>query len=181
MENPHIITDAEEWELLSVRSHACFFTGHRKIRTDALAHITDAAEEEIRKLAYEGFDVFLCGGACGFDLFAANAALRVKKEFPALRLVMVLPCPDQTKGWTDTDRRLHDAICARGEVVCISTAYDDRCMKKRNLFLVDHASVGIAYYTGAFRTGTGQTVRYAEKQGIPVINLADRFGGPKEN
>ena len=181
MENPHIITDAEEWDLLSVRTHACFFSGHRTIGTDVLMHITDAAEEEVRKLADEGFDVFLCGGARGFDLFAANAVLRVQKAFPSIRLVMCLPCPEQTRGWSDTDRRLHDAICARGEVYCISPEYDDNCMKKRNRFLVDHAAVGIAYYTGAYRSGTGQTVRYAEKKGISVINLADRFNGPEEN
>ena len=38
------------------------------------------------------------GGALGFDTLAAQTVLDMKKEYPQLRLILVLPCEDQTRG-----------------------------------------------------------------------------------
>ena len=46
-------------------------------------------------------------------------------------------------------------------------------MHVRNRALVDASNVCIAYMTDASRGGTAYTVRYAEKKGIPVYNLAE--------
>ena len=49
--------------------------------------------------------------------------------------------------------------------------YFDGCMKIRNYKMVDASSYVIAYYSGQFKSGTGQTVRYAERCGLEIINL----------
>ena len=66
------------------------------------------------------------------------------------------------------NRQIADA----DEVRVLAPRYYDGCMQARNRYMVDRASVCIAYLTET-RGGTAGTVRYAEKQGISVINLAD--------
>ena len=48
-------------------------------------------------------------------------------------------------------------------------------MHRRNRYLVDHGCVCVCYLTGD-SGGTAYTVRYAEKQGLEIINIAQ--GGP---
>jgi len=52
----------------------------------------------------------------------------------------------------------------------LTTAYEKDCMKTRNYYMVDHAAVLIAVYDGLFG-GTMQTVNYAKKQGLEVIEI----------
>ena len=167
------LTDDAEAELDMLRPHACFFTGHRDLPAQRLVRLTEVLNLQTEALVYQGFDVFLCGGARGFDLYAASAVLRLKRDHPSLRLVMALPCPGQTRGWQRCDRDLYDYLCAHAESFYLSEQYDADCMRRRNHFLVDHAAAGLAYETGNYRSGTAQTVRYASSRHIPVINLAD--------
>ena len=44
------------------------------------------------------------------------------------------------------------------------------CMMKRNMFLVDSSSMCVAYFNGK-PGGTSNTVNYANKTGVPVLNL----------
>ena len=54
-----------------------------------------------------------------------------------------------------------------------SEHYFDGCMKLRNQRLVDLTDVCVCYYSGKQRSGTGQTVRMAERQGKVIVNLVD--------
>ena len=55
------------------------------------------------------------------------------------------------------------------EVVYVNQAYRSDCMLERNRYLVDHSSILLAVYNGSYRSGTGMTVRYAQKLGREVI------------
>ena len=168
-----LLTEEQEAELDRLRPHTCFFTGHRNLPKEHLARFSEVLYLQTEALIYQGFDTFLCGGARGFDLCAAGTVLRLKRNHPSLRLVMALPCPDQTRGWQNADRELYDYACAHAETFLLSEHYDEDCMRRRNYFLVDHAAAGLAYDTGVYRSGTAQTTRYAASRHIPVINLAD--------
>ena len=175
-----MLTAEKEAELLSERTRICFFTGHRVISRQRLVRLTELITLQTEAFIYQGFDIFLCGGARGFDLYAGGAVVRLQKQHPSIRLVMVLPCPDQTRGWNEADRRLHRCLCEHADTFCLSADYDSGCMLRRNRFLVDHASAGLAYYTGAYRSGTAQTLRYADTCHMPVINLADMLEREEE-
>ena len=64
------------------------FTGHRQINKSKLKNLP----MEIEKSISIGYDTFLSGGAIGFDQFAASHILRLKKKYPYIRLIFVLPC-----------------------------------------------------------------------------------------
>ena len=54
-----------------------------------------------------GYRFFGSGGARGFDTVAAMAVLEFKKVHPDIKLILVLPCREQTRGWSETDVQKH--------------------------------------------------------------------------
>ncbi len=148
------------------------FTGHREIPEAQRALLKEALRRTLRALAEGGTRRFLAGGALGFDTMAAQAVLDLREEFP-VRLVLVLPCKNQTRGWKDGDTALYENILSRAdEVIYTSETYFSGCMHLRNRRLVDESEACIAYLTSD-RGGTAYTVRYAERQGVEVVNLAE--------
>jgi uncharacterized phage-like protein YoqJ len=138
-----------------------------------MPELRTALEKQIRFLAGKGITTFLAGGARGFDAFAAAAVLRIKESLPALRLVLVLPCPDQDKGWPELDKALHDEITRRADgVITLFDEYAEGCMLQRNRFMVDNSIVCLAYYNRKkIGGGTYHTVTYAERQGVMLVNF----------
>ena len=153
----------------SMREQTCCFTGHRSIPQSQEPYITWRLEEVIRPLIGQGIRYFGSGGARGFDLMAADTVLRLKKEYPAIRLIMVLPCRDQTCGWGLEDICRHERILSQADkVVYVQERYSMGCMQKRNRHLVDNSTVCVAYCTRD-TGGTAYTVEYARTKGIQVV------------
>ena len=38
----------------------------------------------------------------GFDTLAAQMVLRLRERYPQIRLILVLPCRNQTRGWSQS-------------------------------------------------------------------------------
>ncbi len=173
-----LLNTATEDMLKREKHQACFFTGHRDI-VGVDAEDTERLQETMRgwldrqveSMVYQGFSTFLCGGARGFDLLAAAAVLHAKQTYhPSLRLILLLPCREQTRGWNGRDLALHLAVLQRAEAYYLQQDYDRSCMHRRNRLLVDCAITGVAYYDEKKeRSGTGMTVRYAAACGVPMI------------
>ena len=121
----------------------------------------------------QGYRYFGCGGALGFDTLAAQTVLRLQEIYPEIRLILVLPCRDQTRGWKQADVAEYDRIMkAADKVTYTSEQYYSGCMHKRNRHLVDYSSLCICYLTEA-SGGTAYTVNYAQSQGLKIINVAE--------
>lgn len=149
------------------------FTGHRNISADARASLTEELDRVIADLYSLGADTFISGGALGFDLIAACRTARFRAENDGVRLVLALPCRDQTARWTDYDSlRAYKMLFAHAdEVRYLENFYTSDCMLKRNRYMVGRADACVAY---CLRNsgGTAYTVRRAEEKHIPVINIA---------
>ena len=157
----------------------CCFTGHRKIPSDRIDSISSVLPKIVSILAESDYRYFICGGALGFDTIAAQAVLSAAQKNSGIRLVLALPCLNQTEKWlNEKDGAAHIMEYRRIKslahtVVYTGELYSDDCMKKRNQFMVDHSSFCIAYCNGALRSGTGQTYRMAQKSGLTLFNLYD--------
>lgn len=161
-----------------IRASTVCFTGHRMIAAEKTAAVRDAAEKQMRYLIARGCDTFLVGGALGFDTLAQLTALRLRKELPYLRVVMVIPCQGQDALWQERDREIYALLRKRADAeIVLSPAYTDGCMLARNRFMVDHSCACIALYDGRLRGGTAYTVRYAAGAGVPVFNIRNRISG----
>ena len=76
----------------------CCFTGHRYLPADRLGEIKKRLEAESEACLRQGVILFETGGALGFDTMAAHTVLRLREGY-AVRLRLVLPCPEQAKLW----------------------------------------------------------------------------------
>lgn len=158
-----------------MRDKTACFTGHRMIPAKQLSSITCALENTVTELIASGIQYFGCGGAIGFDMLAGFSILKLKEKYPHIRLIMVLPCRDQDKLWQQGDKDKYKELLSKADKVkFLQDEYDDDCMLRRNRHLVDNSNVCIAYMTRE-RGGTGYTVRYATKNSVRVINIAEKI------
>ena len=155
-----------------MRERTCCFTGHRNLPMLAQKKIAAELEQIIMALIERGVIYYGAGGARGFDTLAAQAVLKFRTSYPAIKLILVLPCLTQTRGWSPRDIAEYERIKAQADkVVYASQEYTEGCMHKRNRHLVDHSSVCVCYLVND-TGGTAYTVNYAKMRGLEVINLA---------
>lgn len=133
---------------------------------------TQLLEKAVLRFIETGGQYFMAGGAIGFDTLAAQTVLTLRRQFPHIKLILVLPCLSQTRGWREKDIKAYEEVKAQADqVIYTSQEYTKGCMFKRNRHMVNNSSVCICYLTKD-SGGTAYTVSYAKRQGLDVINLA---------
>lgn len=150
---------------------ACF-SGHRRLPQDCTELQTNL-EKAIVELIERGVVFFGNGAALGFDQMAAETVLRLKEDYPHIRLVMVLPCPpeQQSSYWNDEQKKRYYKILGQADKVRIlSPQYTEKCMLDRNRHMVDNSAYLICYLREQ-RGGTFYTVNYAERKGLNILRL----------
>lgn len=166
---------------MNTREKTCCFTGHRVIPPAVYPALRRELEAVVRTLIDNGVRFFGVGGALGFDTLAAETILRLRRSYPQLRLILVLPCRDQTQGWRQEDVARYEAIKGQADkVVYTSERYTPGCMHRRNRHLVEHSSVCVAYCTRS-SGGSAYTVSYARQHGLRVFLLggaSEKNGNP---
>lgn len=100
-----------------MKEKTCCFTGHREIPSGQRRRIFAKTEEAIEGLIKKGYLYFGAGGALGFDTIAAFAVLKLKERYPDIRLILVLPCFSQTRGWSQEDIEIYDDIKQKADKV----------------------------------------------------------------
>ena len=149
------------------------FTGHRTIPMLKKWKIEKKLKETLEALIDNGYCYFGAGSALGFDTIAAQTVLGLKKKHPEIKLILVLPCKNQTRGWEEKDVSVYESIIEQADkVVYTQENYDRGCMFERNRHLVDNSSVCVAYLTEE-KGGTAYTVNYANQKGVKEINIAE--------
>ena len=150
---------------------ACAFTGHRKIADAHIGNIDGLVFRAIEYMYKEGVRYFYAGGAQGFDTVAARQVILFKLTHPDVSLHLILPCQNQTDGWTKETRDMYDfVLCGADSVEYLEDSYTDGCMRRRNQRLVDLADYLVAYVNRT-NSGSAQTVRMAQAKSIKVFNL----------
>ena len=108
----------------------------------------------------------------GFDTLVAKLIINLKIKYPYIKLVLILPCIEQTKWWKEEDKEIYKYIIDNSdEVLYTSKNYFRGCMFKRNRMLVDESRFCICYLTKN-NGGTFYTVNYAKEKGLIVYNVA---------
>ncbi len=153
----------------------CIFTGHRVIPREHLAPLQNLLDRGVAWAYEQGYTVFLCGGAMGFDRMAADAVLRARVLHPDIHLGIIMPCRDQDSKWSDAEKSAYKKqLDAADSVEVLREHYVAGCMQARNRVLVQRGDVCIAYAKRA-GSGSGQTMEMARKRGIPIYNLANEL------
>ncbi len=154
-----------------MQTTACCFTGHRHLPADKIEKIARNLDREIESLISKGVTTFISGGALGFDQIAASLIIAKKEMGKNIRLIFALPCKSQDALWSQQQKKLYQNLLAEAdETIYVSEEYSYFCMRKRNYYMVEHSDYCICALRKE-KSGTGQTVRHAQKQGIKIINV----------
>ena len=158
--------------MIRTENAACF-TGHRVISKELLYTMPHMLNSCIRKQINDGFADFITGGALGFDTYAAQEIIKLRAEFPQIRLILALPCPEQADKWNKSQIALYKKIIVNADVVYyVSEKYDSGCMMRRNKFMVDNSQRCI-FYIERNSGGTYKTVEYAMEQNKKLYNIME--------
>lgn len=155
-----------------MRLHRCCFTGHRpeKLRRTE-REIRNDLEREIRKAVHDGLNVFISGMARGIDINAAEIVLQIRSEGYPVRLICASPYPGFEQSWNQNWQARYGAVMAAADLVrYICPRYSRECFQTRNEWMVNHSSRVIAVFNGR-PSGTKNTIDYALRQGVPVIQI----------
>lgn len=161
------------------------FTGHRSCKESEWLHT--ALHDAVGRAAEKGARWFVSGGAPGMDCRFLEAAMlerwhqagkpggfdemyHVKGLPDGLVVQAALPFPgfwDHYKNQQD----YFDTLYQQLDVVAYISdgGYDVSKMHKRNRWIVDESDVVIAVYDGRQEGGTYATLKYARKQGKPIL------------
>lgn len=116
--------------------------------------LSDALYSICEKLFLKDYRYFLTGGAMGSDLMAADAVLRLKKNYGhRARFVtcyICIPCHDHIQKWPQKERE-HLERLLNDDVYPFYVSdrpYYSGCMQVRNRYMVDTSAVLVAVYDG---------------------------------
>lgn len=99
------------------RSSTCSFTGHRAIPDSMTKYLFKRVKDGVNYLYPQGIRTFLTGGAIGFDTLAAKAVIECRNVIKDIRLILVIPCRDQTQAWKQADTETYEYIKELADIV----------------------------------------------------------------
>ena len=128
-------------------------------------------EKCVQTLINKGFVNFIVGGATGFDTLCGEILIKLKKDYPNIKIYSYIPFKNMHlyfgAHWRDRQKR----VLENSFVTVLNEEFYRGCYFERNRKMVDEAQVLVCYYDGA-DGGTAYTENYAKKKGIEIINLA---------
>lgn len=153
------------------KSKTCCFTGHRRLPKEKIEQIIIRLNQEVDNLISQGIKNFISGGALGFDQIAASLIVAKKEMGHNVRLIFALPCRDQDELWNVEQKKLYHGLLGEAdEIIYVSEEYSAGCMKKRNRYMVDRSAYCICARLHPVG-GTEQTMKYARRKGLRIVNV----------
>lgn len=162
-------------EVIFLEGKRCCFTGHRpeKLHMSERA-VRQLLRREIKKAVEDGFLTFITGMARGIDMWAGDIVLSMRKHNPDIRLICIPPYEGFESRWAAPEQKRYNEILKKADYTkFICEHYSRSCFQIRNVYMVDHSSRVIAAYNGE-RGGTKNTIDYATRKGIEVVNIFKR-------
>ena len=142
---------------------ACCFTGFHQLTYQQEHALAKPLEAELLYLIHQNISAFLSGGEPGFDRMAAEAILALKQKGQPLRLTLVLP---ESAG-ANEKKQGEDALLSGADAIVRLTGSPE----SPSQYLARNATVCLCAYSPS--EGVPPTVRFAEKRGLQIINIAE--------
>ena len=160
---------------------ACAFTGYHPTKfsfgydeeDEKCKRLKLVMAQQIGSLVESRISLFYTGMAQGIDQWGAEIVLAMKRKYPHVQLIAVLPCETQANRWSSAQReRYFNTLASCDDVITLNAHYKPQCMLECNRYIVDHAEYLLAVYDGNPKGDTAYTVRYAREKNrqITVIH-----------
>lgn len=140
----------------------CCFTGHRNIKMNE-KELQGKLANLMAKAVDDGYTNFICGGAIGFDMIAAEQICSLKKLNKNMSLEIAVPFKEQDKLYSKADKNRYALVMKKAnKTTILSENYHKFCYDVWNKY-IENSTLVIAYFDGS-RSGTKNTIDYAKKQ-----------------
>jgi uncharacterized phage-like protein YoqJ len=120
-------------------------------------------QSQVEATITEGANLFYLGGYGGFDRMAASVVWELKKKYPQIQSVLVLPYLDRKICADNYDGTTYPPLEAVPKRFAIT---------HRNRWMVDQSDVVIAYVLHGWG-GAAKTLEYAQRKHKLIINYGD--------
>lgn len=154
------------------RKYRVCFTGHRPEKLNMQENtIKKYLQSEILSSIQNSYTTFISGMARGVDMWAAEIVIELKKEFPQIKLIAAVPFEDFESKWSYENQKSYNEILSKADLIryiCPNFSYSS--YQIRNEWMVNHSSKVIAVWNGE-KSGTKNTIDYANKCGVEVVNI----------
>lgn len=163
----------------SRRIACCAFTGYRPQKMPFGFDETDERcldfkqrlHDTIEMLIWQGYSHFISGGALGMDMFAAEAVIKFREQYPWIALEIAIPYENQDSAWEKTYQQRYHTILESADILTyVSYHYTKGALFSRNRYMVNSADLLLAAYDGQ-PGGTQMTCDYARKMGIDICYI----------
>ena len=157
------------------RLQSVCFTGHRPGKLGVSeSEVKERLRKAILQAVADGFTTFISGMAQGVDMWAAEIVLEIRKSNPDIRLFCTSPYEGFERLWDKSERERYYKIMEESDFSkYICEHYSRSCFQIRNVYMVDRSARVIAAYNG-HSGGTRNTVVYARKKGITIVNVLEQ-------
>ena len=116
-------------------------------------------------------DLLITGMATGWDMAMGAAAMFLNVPYRAY-----VPFLGQEKLFAEADKSMYHSILEEAEDVRVFSPVQTKAAYiERDRAMVDDSDRMLALYLGDPKTGTGQTLEYAEGWLVPWTNVAEEF------
>lgn len=155
-----------------IKSRTVCFSGHRPEKLPESENVLRVLKSVLYKAILdcvdEGYNCFITGLARGIDLWAGEIVTELKAQGRGVKLIAAAPYRDHGKNFRNAEKfALGNILLKADKVVYVSENYYRGCMQRRNEYMVDNSGKLIAVVAD-HRSGTGSTIRYAEKRGLDI-------------
>lgn len=117
--------------------------------------------ETLEQLIAEGADTFYLGGYGAFDLLAASTVWQMKRRYPEIWAILVLPYPDRKVCTSRYDGTVYPPL---------ETVPKRFAITHRNRWMADRSDVVLAYVLHSWG-GAAAMLGYAERKGKRIVRF----------
>lgn len=141
------------------------FIGHN----ECFGVTSEMVTAEIVKLIEKGAVYFLSGGQGGFDRLCAGCVHRLKKDYPQIQNILVIPYLT----FNVFDKKIFDEIVYPDG---FEKYHFKSAIPARNKYMVSNSAYAICYVSHGWG-GAAKTYEYAKRKQLQIINLSQNNGG----
>ncbi|MFK7692060.1 SLOG family protein [Paenibacillus sp. HJGM_3] len=158
------------------------------LKHPGVAIIKKAITKQLIALLEEGLEWVIVSGQWGVELWAAEAALALKPNYPQLRLAVITPFLEQDEKWSEEKRGIYSRVVQQADYVgsVTKTKYEGTWQfVEKDKFLLRNSDALLLLYdeemAGSPRFIKRQAEQMAERREYPIFvisaydlqNLAD--------
>ena len=137
------------------------FCGHSSLTKEEKHFLEERLYAEIEKLILNGAEEFLLGNYGQFDMLCARVVGRLRKKYPQIKSVLVIPYLNR-----EYDAELYDIV----EYAPLEKVPKRFCISKRNEYMVKKADVVVTYVKHEWG-GAAKTLEFAKRKKKTVAEL----------